>query len=131
MKKVYFIGGLISTEDRGPTVHLPAQSSGFQRLLKLHFSHLRGSLRPLGGHQSQLSPSKSPPLPPPKPTIFREIQAQASAGTKMEEEVGVGVRTWGLGAFHSSSPPPPHPPGPILAVCSSSRFSPRVRRRNT
>lgn len=37
----------------------------FKGLLKLHFSHLRGSLRPLGGLQSQPCPLPLTPLPSP------------------------------------------------------------------
>ena len=84
------------------------------------------------------TPSRKPPvraLPAsraPNPPFSLPIQAQVSAGTKMED--GVAGSIWSLRVFPTFPPPPncpSHRPGPILAVSCSFRFLLQVRRCNT
>lgn len=116
MRKNFFpTRGLISTEDRGPTTHLLRfRGLDFKGFLKLHVSHLRGSVRPLGGPQSHFSPFPLVPVPSliPNPPFSLPIHAQASAGTKMED--AARGRIWGLGGC-SPLVAHPCPPPPSLA----------------
>lgn len=115
------------------------QSPDIKGFFKFHFfppSELRAPSR---GPPMRAPPSRSllsPPSPKDHHFSLPWILSQSSADSKMED--------WGRGTVDGgleeclrlgSSPAPyhctPHPPGPILAVCSSSRSSPRVRRRDT
>lgn len=91
---------------------------------------------PSRGRQSQFSsfPLISLPSLAPNPPFSLQIHPQASADTKMEDwgrETGDGELEGGLKLSRTPAPChcPPHPPGPTLAVSSSSSgLSPRVRR---
>lgn len=69
----YYFGGLISTEDRGPTMRLSRfRALDFKGFLKLHISPPERLRTPSRGPPVQAlpHPSGSSPLPRPKPTIF-------------------------------------------------------------
>lgn len=97
----------------------------FKGFSKLHVSHLRGSVRPLGGPQSHFSPFPLVPVPSliPNPPFSLPIHAQASAGTKMED--AVWGRTWGL---RSCFPLVPHPCPPPLSLAPTWAYPCRLLR---